>query len=325
MKTKLDVMDNKVRLGKPLFKLMWKQRYLQLLVGVGLVYLLIFSYIPMFGILMAFKKYNISMGITGIFTSPWVGFKYFTEFVTDYNFLTLLRNTLVLSIAKLVFTFPIPIIFAVMLNEIRNKSIKKVVQTASYLPYFISWIVVAGFVMIFLSSVNGIVNDLLLGMHLVSKPIEFMTNPNYFWGIAIVTAIWKDSGWWAIIFLAAITSIDQTMYEAAEIDGAGRLKRLWSITIPGIKGTITIVFILALGNLLGGGLSGSNFEQSFLLGNAGNIGTSDIIQTYVLRVGLSEGRYAYSTAVGLMQSIISVVLIFSSNFVSKKISGNGLF
>lgn len=305
--------------------LFWKQRHLQLLVGIGIAYLIVFSYIPMFGILMAFKQYNISMGISGIFTSKWIGLKYFIEFVSDYNFLTILRNTLVLSITKLVFTFPIPILFAVMLNEVRSKNLKRVIQTSSYLPYFISWVIVAGFVMIFLSSQNGVINELLTGLGLMDKPVEFLTGPGYFWWIAILTAVWKDTGWWAIIFLAAITSIDQAMYEAAEIDGAGRLSRLRNITLPGIRGTITIVFILALGNLLGGGLSGSNFEQSFLLGNPGNMETSDIIQTYVLRVGLSEGRYAYSTAVGLLQSVISVLLIFSGNFVSKKISGDGLF
>jgi len=279
----------------------------------------------MFGLLMAFKKYSITSGISGIFTSEWVGLKYFVEFVTDYKFFTLIKNTLLLSVLKLVFTFPAPILLAVLLNEVRIPLFKRIVQTASYLPYFISWVIVAGFITLFFSSTNGVVNDLLIALKIVNEPIQFMTSPKYFLWIAVFSAIWKDTGWWAIIFLAAITSIDQTMYEAAEIDGASRLLKIWHITLPGIKSTVTVVLILALGNLLGGGLSGSNFEQSFLLGNPGNIDASEIIQTYVLKVGLSEGRYSYSTAVGLMQSFISVLLIFTSNFFSKKSTGEGLF
>ena len=260
----------------------------------------------------------------GIFESPWVGFKWFEEFFTDYKFTQILSNTLVLSILKLVCTFPIPIVFAIMLNEVRGKRMKKFIQTSSYLPYFISWVVVAGLLQVFVSS-TGALNNLLAGAGWIEKPLEILTSPDYFYGLAVITAIWKDTGWWTIIFLAAITGIDPTLYEAADMDGATRMQKMRYITFPSIAGTVTVVLILALGNLLGGGLSGSNFEQCYLLGNAGNIDNSDIIQTYVMRVGLVNARYSYATAVGMFQSVISVVLVYTSNFISKRISGNGLF
>lgn len=180
-----------------------------------------------------------------------------------------------------------------------------------------------GFCQIFLQS-NGVINNILMALGREDS-VPFLTAPQYFLPIVVITACWKDMGWWAILFLASITGIDPTLYEAAEIDGAGRLRRIWHITLPGIKGTITVVLIMAMGNLLGGGLSGSNFEQSYLLGNAGNIEASEIIQTYVMKVGLSNGRYSYAAAVGLFQSLISIILVMTSNFVSRKVSGNSLF
>lgn len=307
-----------------IWKLFWKQRYLQLFVLLGVVYILIFNYVPMVGLIIGFKDYKITGGLPGMFTSPWVGVKYFKEFFTDYKFPELMKNTLILSILKLILSFPIPIIFAILLNEVRSKKTKKFIQTISYLPYFVSWVIVAGLLRI-LASDTGVINNLLMGLHLTSQPLELLTSPKYFRLIAVLTAIWKDTGWWAIIFLAAITGIDPTLYEAAEMDGATRLQRIRYITFPSIAGTVTVVLIMALGNLLGGGLSGSNFEQCYLLGNTGNIEVSDIIQTYVMRIGLSNARYSYATAVGMFQSVISVTLVFVSNFISKKISGNGLF
>ncbi|GHU65782.1 sugar ABC transporter permease [Clostridia bacterium] len=305
-------------------RLFWRQRYLQLFALIGIAYLVVFSYIPMFGIIMAFKNYKISSGIGGLITSPWVGFKYFAEFYNDYNFWNIIRNTVVMSVIKMVFTFPLPIILALVLNEVRNLKIKKIVQTTSYLPYFISWVIVVGFAQLFLQF-NGVINDILMRVGRITKAIPFLTGEKYFLPIAVITACWKDMGWWAILFLAAITGIDPTLYEAAEIDGAGRLQRIWHITLSGIRGTVTVVLILALGNLLGGGLSGSNFEQSYLIGNPANEGVSEIVQTYVMKMGLSKGRYPYATAISLCQSLISVFLVVSSNFVSKKVSGSSLF
>lgn len=309
---------------KGIWQLFWKQRSLQLFVLAGVVYILIFNYIPMVGLIIGFKDYKITSGLTGMFTSPWVGLKWFREFFGDYKFPQLMRNTLVLSILKLIFSFPIPVLFAVLLNEVRGKKTKKFIQTVSYLPYFVSWVIVAGLLRV-LASDTGIINNLLVSLHLVKEPLEILTSPKYFTAMAVLTAIWKDTGWWAIIFLAAITGIDPTLYEAAEMDGATRVQRIRYITLPCIAGTVTVVLIMALGNLLGGGLSGSNFEQCYLLGNEGNMEVSDIIQTYVMRIGLSNGRYSFATAVGMFQSVISVVLVFVSNFISKKISGNGLF
>lgn len=318
-------MQANVTLHDRILKKLWKQRYLQAFVLIGLLFMLLFNYIPMFGLIMGFKDYKIQDGILGIFTSEWVGFKYIREFVTDYNFPSLVKNTLVISILKLVFTFPMPIIFAIMLSEFSHPKFKKLVQTSSYMPYFISWVIVSGFAVNFLNAQNGLVNQLLMKMGLVERPINFLTRPEYFWQIAVITSIWKEMGWWAIVFVAAIAGVNQELYEAAWIDGAGRLKRIWHVSIPGIAPTITVVLILSLGNLLGGGLGGSTFEQSYLLGNAGNISRSDVIQTYVFRMGLSKGRYAYATAVGMIQSVISVVLVFMSNYAAKKIAGQGLF
>lgn len=303
----------------------WKKQLpLQCFVWAGILYLVIFNVIPMFGIIMGFKNYDISMGISGIFTSEWVGLKYFREFVSDYKFGNLLKNTVGISTLKLIFSFPIPIVFAIMLNEIRSTGFKKVLQTCSYLPHFISWIIISGISFQFLSN-GGVINTLLTKVFRGGEPVRFLTDPDLFWGLAVSLDIWKEMGWWAIVFLAAIAGISRDLYEAAEIDGAGRMQKILHITLPCIKGTIVVVLIMTMGNLFGGGLSGSNFEQSYLLGNNVNQSSSEIIQTYVFEVGLKQGRYAYATAVGLIQSMVSLILIFASNFASKKIAGQGLF
>jgi putative aldouronate transport system permease protein len=307
-----------------MFRLFWKQRHLQLFALAGIVFIFIFNYIPMFGIIISFKDYRIAGGLKGMFTSQWVGFRYFIEFFTDYNSGAIIRNTIVMSVVKLIFTFPLPILLALLLNEIHSGGFKRVVQTVSYLPYFISWVIVAGFCQIFLQA-NGVINSLLMWLGINEGNVAFFITPKYFLPIVVITSIWKDMGWWAILFLATITSIDPTLYEAAAMDGVGRLKRIWYITLPSMKSTITVVLIIALGNLLGGGLSGSNFEQSYLLGTPGNKDVSEILQTYVVTMGLSKGRYSYAAAMGLVQSVVSVILVVSSNFVSKKVSGEGLF
>ena len=297
----------------------------QLFVWVGLVFLLIFSYIPMFGIIIAFKNYKISTGIEGIFTSSWAGLTHFKELVNDYNFPMLVRNTLVLSLLKIIFSYPIPILFAILLSEVKHVFLKRFVQTVSYLPHFVSWVVVTGIAYSFFSSGFGIINYLLQSLHLVDKPLDILTNPDAFWGLAVSTAIWKEAGWWTIIFLAALAGIDPSLYEAAEIDGAGRLKRILYITLPGLKNASIVVLILTIGNMLGGGLVGSNFEQAMLLGNTLNSEKSQIIQTYAFTIGLAQGRFSFATAIDLMQSVISVMLIFTSNAIAKRVSGTGLF
>ncbi len=274
---------------------------------------------------MAFKDFKIYMGIDGILRSSWVGLKYFVEFFTDSMFWTIFRNTIAISFLKLIFTFPIPIIFAIMLNEVKTLHFKKIVQTVSYLPHFVSWVVVSGLVFTFLSVDGGVINIILTNLGIIREPIPFLIEEKNFWGLVVVTDAWKEFGWWSILFIAAIAGIDVSLYEAAIIDGAGRLARIWHITLPGIRGAITVVLILSLGNLLGGGISGSNFEQCLLMGNALNSDYSEIIQTYVLKIGLGQGRFSYATAVNLVQSVIAAFLIFSSNRIARKLSGMSLF
>lgn len=302
-----------------------KQKVLHLFVGLGMIFLLIFAYSPMFGIVMAFKNYSISTGISGIFTSEWVGLKHFDEFVNDYQFGAIVRNTLVLSLLKVIFAFPAPILLAILLNEAKNLRFKRFVQTVSYLPHFISWVVVVGLAFAFLSADIGLVNKALMSLGWIDKPLDILTNPDYFWGLAVGSAVWKEMGWWTIIFLAAIAGINPSLYEAAQIDGAGRLARIRHITFPGMQGTIIVVLILTIGSILGGGLVGSNFEQAFLLGNSINNPTSEIVQTYAFKVGLRDGRFSYAAAIDLIQSVISVTLIFSSNYIAKRMSGSSLF
>lgn len=302
-----------------------KQISFQIFVWLGIAFLLVFSFTPMFGVLMAFKDYRINTGIAGIFTSPWVGLMHFRDLVNDYNFPNLVRNTLAISLLKLVFSFPVPILLAIMLNEVRHSFAKRFIQTASYLPHFISWVVVGGIAYAFFSSETGLLNNALMSLGLIDQPLQTLTDPNSFYGLVVGSAIWKEAGWWTIIFLASIAGIDPGLYEAAAMDGAGRLKRIWYVTLPGIKGSIIVVLILSIGSMLGGGLVGSNFEQSLIFGNALNSERSQIIQSYAFTVGLAQGRFAFAAAVDLAQSVISVILILSSNYISKRLSGTGLY
>jgi len=297
-----------------------KQKMLQAIVLAGIAYLFVFSYVPMAGIVVAFKDYKISSGVRGIFTSDWVGFRWFSEFIFGNMFTTVVRNTLALSLLKLVVAFPIPILFAIMLNEMKTLRFKKIVQTASYLPHFISWIVVSGLCYTLFSSVNGLMNELLMNWGMIAKPLDIMTNGSRYWGLAIGTEVWKEMGWNAIIFIAAIAGIDSGLYEAAALDGATRMQRIYHVTIPCIKGTIIIMFILSLGGLVNG-----NLEQALLLGNNMNREYSEIINSYVLKIGLQQFRVDYATAVGLMQSVISVALVFGCNALSRKFVGASLY
>lgn len=301
------------------------QIVLQIFAWMGVLFLLIFCFIPMFGIIISFKDYKLTQGILGFFTSKWVGFKWFEEFYHDIVFWPVIRNTVVMSVLKLIFTFPVPIIFALAVNEVRISPIKRTVQTISYLPHFISWVVVSGMLFSFLNQQNGLLNQALLAFGAIDEPISFLSGEQYFLPIVVISDIWKEMGWWAIIFLAAITSVDLSLYEAAKVDGAGRLKQIWHITLPSIKGTIVIVLIMSIGNLFGGGISGSNFDQAYMLGNVANNGVSEIIQTYTLKMGLSQGRFSYATAIGLVQSLISLFLVTVSNWISNRLTGTGLF
>ncbi|MGI6739155.1 MAG: ABC transporter permease [Christensenellales bacterium] len=304
----------------------YAQRWLQLFAILGFVYILIFNYLPMLGIQIAFKSYKPSMGFKGMFTAPLArnyGFYHFISFFKDPNFSIVMRNTVGLSLMKLFFSFPVPILFALALNEMRHIKIKRIVQTVSYLPHFISWVIVYGILFSFLNTSNGVINSLL--QSLGKEKMEFLTGKEYYYTIAVISDIWKEMGWWSIIFLAAISGIDQTQYEAAKVDGASRFRCIWSITLPNIKSTIMIVLILAIGSLIRGGMGGSNFDQSYLLGNSLNYERSVTLPYYVYEMGLAQQRFSYATAIGLFQSVISLLLVLISNYVSDKLTGSSLF
>lgn len=285
-----------------------KQNYLlYLLLLPGIVYLIIFKYIPMGGIIIAFKDYKFTQGIFG---SEWIGFENFRLLFESRDFYRVLFNSLYLSFLQLLFEFPAPIIVAILLNEIRHTAFKRVTQTIMYLPHFISWVVLAGMIINFLSPAGGWVNQLIgLFGH---EPINFLLKADYFRTIIITAEVWKGVGWGTIIYLAAMTSIDPSLYEAATIDGAGRFQKIRFITLPGIANTIVILLVLKLGHILNNG-----FEQIFLLYTPATYAVADVFETYTYRIGLMSGRFSYATAVGLFKSVVGTVLILGSNRVAR--------
>lgn len=303
----------------PILRDIRRRPMLHLFVWLGLLFLIIFSIIPMTGIQIAFREFKLKDGFIGIYTDQWVGLKYFRQFINDRKFETILRNTVCISLLKLVVNFPLAIIFAVMLTEMPTKRFKRIVQTVSYLPHFISWVVVSGIAYAFFSTSQGVLPEVLGRMNIEMSSI--LTEPQYYYGLATLSELWKEMGWSAIIYLAAITGIDPSLYESAQIDGAGRLKRIWHVTLPGIKGTVAVLLIMSVGGLMGGG----NMEQSMLLGNATNISRSEIIELHVYNQGLTGGRYSYSAAASLFQSVISLVLVLTANGFSKKVLKESLF
>jgi putative aldouronate transport system permease protein len=295
----------------------FKQLDLQMMVLPGIIFILIFSYIPMYGVLMAFKDYSI---FDGFVKSPWVGLKHFRMFFESPEFNRVIRNTIVISFLKFFIGFPAPIFLALMLNEVKHMAFKRVVQTVSYLPHFISWVIVAGFVMSMLSTDNGSVNILFEKLNLIEEPINFLSLPEYFWTILVSTGVWKEIGFASIVYLAAIAGIDPHLYEAAAMDGASKFKQMFLITLPSIMPVVIIFMILAVGNLLNAG-----FEDILLLGiNPVLRNVSDVIDTYVFRVGIQNSRYAYATAVGLFKAVISVGLLTMANYIARR-SGNSLW
>lgn len=297
-----------------------KQADLQLLVIPSIIHIIIFAYIPMYGILMAFQEFQLG-DFPGL--SHWVGFKHFVLLFTDPNFSTVLRNTVVISVLKMIINFPVPIIFAVLLNEISQRNFKKSVQTISYLPHFISWVVGAALLFDFFSADNGAVNSALQALGLINEPIHFFGKGEYFWWMLVGTDLWKELGWNSIIFIAAITSIDAELYEAAGMDGAGRYAKMWHITIASIKPTIILLFIFTVGNLLN-----TNFDQIMMLTNQMTNATlrdfGDVIDTYVYRVGIRESRFSYAAAAGLFKAVINILLLLGANKLASK-SENALF
>lgn len=296
------------------------QLSLQSMIIPGILFILIFTFIPLYGVIIAFKDYNIITGIQGIFSSEWVGLANFKEFISDINFWNMLRNTLGINLLGLCITFPVTILFALFLNELTFPRFKKLTQTITYLPHFISWSIFGGLIINILSPSNGVLNYLLVNFGIISEPIHFLAEKDYFWLLAVLTNLVKELGWGAILYLAAIASIDQEMYEAAYMDGASRFRRIWHITLPAITGTIVILLVFSISNILNSG-----FDQFFVLQNPLNIDASEVIDTYVYKVGLREFRMEYATAVGLMKTVIALLLLYLANFIAKKITGKGIF
>jgi putative aldouronate transport system permease protein len=296
-------------------KNMWSHRTLYLFLLPTIVYLAIFSYAPMYGIIIAFKDYN---GAFGILRSRWVGFRHFANFLSGYYFWPIMRNTLTISLYSMVVGFPIAIVLALMLNEIRHQGYRKLVQTILYAPYFISTVVLVGTVIIMFSPSIGIINHFLGLLGLERK--YFLIQPRAFSHIYVWTGVWQSAGWSAIIYLSALSSIDPGLHESAVIDGANRLQRIRYINLPTIKPTIVILLILSIGNMIGIG-----FEKAFLLQNDLNLSNSEVIATYVYRRGLIQGDFSFSTAVGLFNTMLNLLLLIGANTIARRLSDYSLF
>lgn len=295
-------------------KLIRKDWQLYSLLLLPIIYLVIFKYLPMIGNVIAFRRF---MPGGSIFGEEWVGLHYFKMFVHDATFWHVFKNTLMLSSLTLLFVFPAPIIIALLLNEIRSTKFKKFVQTTSYLPHFLSMVIISGMILQ-LSASNGAINALI--QFFGGEQILFMQDPKWFRPIYIASEVWQTMGWGAILYLAALTNIDESLYEAARMDGANRWKQTIHITIPGILPTIIVLLILNIGNLLAVG-----FEKILLIYNPLNYETSDVISTYLFRVGLQSSNFSYATAIGLFEAIVGLVLVYSANYFSKKFTDNGLW
>lgn len=314
---KTSKLNVKKKQDKNLWRKIKKQKALVLMSIPFLIYVAIFCYAPLIGWLMAFQNFKPAKGI---FEQTWVGLEQFKFLFSDPNFVKVIRNTLAMSLINLTLGFVCSIGFALLLNEVKNILAKKFVQTISYLPHFLSWIIVTGIVAEVLSPETGIINQLLMGFNIIEKPINFFAETKYFWGIVGLSNVWKEVGWGSIIYLAAITSINPDLYEAAEIDGAGRFQKMWHVTLPGIKPTIFILLIINIGNILNAG-----FEVQYLLGNGLVQEVSQTIDIFVLKYGISLGNYSLATAAGIFKSLISVILIFLANRFAKSMGEERLF
>ncbi|MCM1189129.1 MAG: ABC transporter permease subunit [bacterium] len=295
---------------------LWKYRYLYLLAAPGMLYFIIFRYVPMYGVLIAFQDFSINKGIWG---SKWVGLDQFVRLFRGLSFPGVFKNTVIISLYKLVLGFPAPIILALLLNEVKNRHFKKVTQTIVYLPHFISWVILAGLIAMFLHPDSGIINE-VVKLFNDGRGIDFLVSKKYFRSILVITDIYKGIGWGSIVYIAAISAIDATVYEAAMVDGANRLKQMWYITLPELKSTIVVMFILNMGGILNAG-----FEQILLLYNARVYEVADIIDTYVYRNGIMSSNYSLSTAAGLFKSVISMGLIIITNKIAHMLEEDGLW
>ncbi|WP_062496857.1 ABC transporter permease [Paenibacillus sp. 32O-W] len=305
----------KKRIRSQLIKDIFRDRWMYVLLFPGVLYFVIFKYLPMAGLVMAFQDYKPHLGFL---ESPWVGLKHFERFFSEPQFWMLFRNTLLLAVYNLVFFFPLPIVLALMLNEVRQELFKRFVQTIVYLPHFVSWVVAVGIFYVLFTTEGGVVNEFIarLGM----EKIPFLLSEEWFRTMIVSQSIWKEAGWGTIIFLAALSGIDLQLYEAARIDGAGRWRQLWHITLPAIRSTIVILFILRLGSFLDTG-----FEHIFLMLNSMNREVGEVFDTYVYLKGLTQAQYSYSAAVGMFKSLVGLVLVIGANRLAKKMGEEGVY
>lgn len=292
-----------------------KVKWLYLMMIPGLLYYIVFKYGPMFGLVMAFQDFNAYLGFFG---SPWVGLKHFARFFSEPTFWTLFRNTLILGFLNIFIYFPIPILLSLMLNEIRHSWYKRISQTLIYIPHFISWVVICSITYTLFTVDGGVVNGIIEMTG--GDKINFLTSKSLFRPLIMGQIIWKEAGWGTIIFLSALTSIDQELYSAADVDGASRLQKLWHITLPGIKGTIVTMLILRLGSFLNTG-----FEQLLLMINSLNRSVGEVFDTYVYTTGILGGQFSYTTAVGFFKSFVSLILVIGANALAKKLGEEGIY
>ncbi|WP_242697997.1 ABC transporter permease [Bacillus sp. SD088] len=300
---------------KNVWKRIWKERYLTLLLLPGLIYFIVYKYIPMAGNIIAFQDYS---AFKGFWDSEWVGLQHFKTIFADKEVIRVLWNTIYLSFLQIVFAFPISIVLALMLNEVRSSVFKRVVQSIVYLPHFLSWVVVIGIVTVVLKS-NGIVNS-FLGSVFGMEPIGFLQEPAWFMPLIVLEVIWKESGWGTIIFLAALSGISPTLYEAASVDGAGRLRKIWHITLPALKSTIIILLILRLGSVLDVG-----FEQIYLMLTPFTMEVGNVLDTFVYYKGIQNSDFSFATAVGLFKSVVGFILIVGANRLAKRFGEEGVY
>ncbi|BFT72940.1 ABC transporter permease [Paenibacillus sp. P36] len=292
-----------------------RDKFLYLLIAPGVLFFLIFKYVPMWGVVIAFQDYSPYMGVSG---SPWVGFDHFIRFFSNQDFYLLFRNTMAISLLSLVFFFPLPILLALLLNELRNEVYKKWIQSIVYMPHFLSWVIIAGITFLLLSQSSGIINKMLVSLG--AAKYDFLTNENSFWILLTVQNVWKEAGWGTIIFLAAIAGVDPGLYEAAKIDGAGRIRQAWHVTLPAIRSVIIVLFILKLGHIMDVG-----FEQVFLMMNGAVSNVADVFETYAYRLGIQQGQFSFSTAVGLFKSVVGLILAIGANKLAKRFGEEGVY
>lgn len=296
------------------------QAELHLMMLPGTISMIIFSIVPLFGLLIAFKNFRPIMGFDGIFTAPWNNFSHFKVIFNSPQFWPMIRNTLGINLIGQAVSITATILFALLLNELHSAKFKSLVQTIAYMPHFLSWVVFGGLCINLLSPDGGVINRLLVALRIVDSPVLFLADPANFWGVAVFTSLCKDLGWGAILYLAAIAGIDPVLYEAATIDGAGRWNKMRHVTIPGIMPTIMIMMIFAVAGMLN-----NNFTQIYVLQNVLNKPSSQVIDTYVYEVGLQNFQFGVGSAISLMKSVFAVLLLIISNFASTKLTDSGLF